>query len=203
MPTVPNIVLDSPKSPREGGLSGWLFEQPDRARDLATIVSMLPDVVFKCEKRSDGKIYWLLNEGKLAEEFGLTTDKIKGKCLEELFPPHVVPHLLEHFERCFAGEAHEFVNELGGRYFKHYPQPVFDANRFADLKIDLDAAVPPPSVSTSDSFQDQKREVVERFERDFLRRLMQEHDGNLRRASRASGIERTQLRRLLKKHELI
>jgi PAS domain S-box-containing protein len=112
----------------EGGLSGWLFEQPDRARDLGTIVAMLPDVVFKCEKRADGKIYWLLNEGKLAEEFGLTTDKIRGKSLEELFPPHVTPHLREHFERCFAGEAHEFVNELGGRYFKHFPQPVFDAD---------------------------------------------------------------------------
>lgn len=114
-------------SSRDSGLSGWLVEQPDRARDLATIVGMLPDVVFKCEKRADGKIYWLLNEGKLAEEFGLTTDKIKGKSLEELFPPDAVPHLLEHFNRCFAGEAHEFVNVLAGRYFKHCPQPVFDA----------------------------------------------------------------------------
>jgi PAS domain S-box-containing protein len=127
MPTVPNIVND-PTVPRERGLSGWLREQPDRARDLGTIVAMLPDVVFKCEKRADGKIHWLLNEGKLAEEFGLTTDKIKGKTLEELFPPEAAPHLLEHFERCFAGEAHEFVNELGGRYFKHFPQPVFDAD---------------------------------------------------------------------------
>ena len=124
---MPNIALNSPIAPREGGLQGWIFEQPDRARDLATIVAMLPDVVFKCEKRADGKIYWLLNEGKLAEEFGLTTDKIHGKSLEELFPPEVAPHLIEHFERCFAGEAHEFVNVLGGRYFKHFPQPVLDA----------------------------------------------------------------------------
>lgn len=112
---------------RNGGLSDWLFQQPDRAHDLAAIVSILPDVVFKCEKRPDGKIYWLLNEGKLAEEFGLTTDQVKGKSLEELFPPEVAERLLGHFERCFAGEAHEFINELGGRYFKHFPQPVFDA----------------------------------------------------------------------------
>jgi PAS domain S-box-containing protein len=121
-------MVNDPKKAREGGLSGWLFEQPDRARDLGTIVAMLPDVVFKCEKRSDGKIYWLLNEGKLAEEFGLTTDKIRGKSLEELFPPHVTPHLLEHFERCFAGDGHEFVHELGGRYFRHFPQPIFDGD---------------------------------------------------------------------------
>lgn len=126
---------DSARSPRPstipmkasvGGLVGWLEEEPKRIRDLATIVDMLPDVLFKCEKRADGKIYWLLNEGKLAEEFGLTTDKVKDKSLDQIFPPHVVPVLLEHFERCFAGEAHEFVNELYGRYFYHYPQPVFD-----------------------------------------------------------------------------
>jgi transcriptional regulator with GAF, ATPase, and Fis domain len=80
---------------------------------------------------------------------------------------------------------------------------VTGAKKFGDLKIEIDAAVPPPQVLTSDSFQDQKRDVIERFERDFLRRLMDEHAGNLRRASRASGIERTQLRRLLKKHELL
>lgn len=124
---MPNIVPGKPTPSPEGGLSAWLSQQPDRARDLATIVAMLPDVIFKCEKRADGKIYWLLNEGKLAEEFGLTTDRIEGKSLEELFPPQVAQHLLVHFERCFAGEAHEFVNELGGRYFKHFPQPVFDA----------------------------------------------------------------------------
>ena len=78
-------MINDPMRAREGGLSGWLFEQPDRARDLGTIVAMLPDVVFKCEKRADGKIYWLLNEGKLAEEFGLTTDKIRGRAWKSCF----------------------------------------------------------------------------------------------------------------------
>jgi signal transduction histidine kinase len=113
-------------SPRTA-LSQWIVQEPDRARDLATIVAMLPDVVFRCEKRADGKIHWTLNEGKLAEEFGVTTDKVEGKTLDQLFPPEVAANLLPHFERCFAGEAHEFVHELGGRYFKHFPQPVFDA----------------------------------------------------------------------------
>lgn len=95
------------------------------AAQLLTIVRSLPDVIFQCEKRADGKIYWTLNEGKLAEEFHLTTDEVKGKPLEELFPPDVVAKLLPEFERAFRGEAHEFTNELFGRYFKHFPQPVF------------------------------------------------------------------------------
>ncbi len=98
--------------------------RPNNA-DLAAIVRLLPDVVFKCEKRADGKIYWLLNEGKLAEEFGVSTEQVRGRCLEEIFPPDVVKRILPEFERSFAGEANEFVNEMHGRFFYHFPQPVF------------------------------------------------------------------------------
>jgi DNA-binding NtrC family response regulator len=73
--------------------------------------------------------------------------------------------------------------------------------------VDLDFRLPPPVAPAGDggdgSFQEQKREVVDRFERQFLTELMQEHDGNVKRASRASGIERTQLKRLLRKHDLL
>ncbi len=96
------------------------------ADDLLGIIRLLPDVIFRCEKREDGRIYWTLNEGKLAEEFGLTTAEIEGVPLEELFPGGASDPVVESFERAFAGEAHEFVNEMGGRYFKHFPQPVFD-----------------------------------------------------------------------------
>ena len=53
------------------------------------------------------------------------------------------------------------------------------------------------------SFQDGKRDAVARFEREYLVGLMRDHGGNLRRAARASGIERTQLRRLLRKNGLV
>jgi DNA-binding NtrC family response regulator len=53
-----------------------------------------------------------------------------------------------------------------------------------------------------DSFQERKREAIDRFERDYLVELLREHAGNVKQASRASGIERTQLKRLLRKHAL-
>ncbi|MFO1535750.1 MAG: ATP-binding protein [Thermoplasmatota archaeon] len=95
------------------------------APQLLSIIQSLPDVIFRCEKRADGKIYWTLNEGRLAEEFHLTTDAIKDKPLEALFPPETAARLLPEFERAFRGEGREFTNELFGRHFKHYPQPVF------------------------------------------------------------------------------
>lgn len=98
------------------------------AEDLGTIVGMLPDVVFKCVKRDDGEIVWDLNEGALAREFGVTTDVVRGKPMREFFPPDVAERLLPEFEAAFRGEPHEFVNELHGRMFRHYPQPVRDEN---------------------------------------------------------------------------
>lgn len=108
-----------------------LVEGPDPAdrvgrEELLSIIRMLPDVIFQCEKRADGKIYWTLNEGRLAEEFGLTTRQIEGKHLEQLFPGGASDVIKDHFEAAFRGEKDEWVNELGGRFFKHYPQPVHD-----------------------------------------------------------------------------
>lgn len=108
-------------------ITARLAEEEERIRhgeDLMRIIKMLPDVIFICEKRADGKIYWTLNEGKLAEEFGLTTKEIEGKSLEELFPGGASEYIRTEFENAFKGIAKEFVNEMGGRYFKHFPQPI-------------------------------------------------------------------------------
>lgn len=90
------------------------------------VVRLLPDVLFRCYKADDGKIYWSLNEGGLAERFGLTTKEIEGKSLDELFPGGASEALHEHFEDAFRGRPTVFTNEIEGRHFRHFPQPVFD-----------------------------------------------------------------------------
>jgi DNA-binding NtrC family response regulator len=50
------------------------------------------------------------------------------------------------------------------------------------------------------SFNDMKRLVVERFEHDYLARLMREHGGNVSSAARAAGKDRRDLHKLLKKY---
>lgn len=90
------------------------------------VVRLLPDVLFRCYKADDGKIYWSLNEGGLAEQFGLTTKEIEGKSLDELFPGGASDALHEHFELAFQGRPTIFTNEIDGRHFRHFPQPVYD-----------------------------------------------------------------------------
>jgi DNA-binding NtrC family response regulator len=47
-----------------------------------------------------------------------------------------------------------------------------------------------------------KRAVIERFEREYLIRLMSEHKGNVSKAAVSAGKERRDLGKLLKKYQL-
>jgi DNA-binding NtrC family response regulator len=58
------------------------------------------------------------------------------------------------------------------------------------------------NASPLSSFKAMKQEMIENFERDYLVRLMSEHQGNVSRAARMAGKERRELGKLLKKYHL-
>jgi DNA-binding NtrC family response regulator len=64
-----------------------------------------------------------------------------------------------------------------------------------------------PAPTTSDiahhlPFKEAKAQVVEHFERHYLRQLLERHAGNLSAAARAAEVDRKHLRELLRKHGL-
>ena len=60
----------------------------------------------------------------------------------------------------------------------------------------------PPLGEGPRTFKTQKRRMLEIFERQYLIRIMTEHQGNVSRAARAAGKERRDLGKLLKRHGL-
>ena len=60
----------------------------------------------------------------------------------------------------------------------------------------------PPEGDWKASYKDAKQAVVERFEREYMSRLIEAHKGNISHASRSAGLTRYHLRELLKKHHL-
>ena len=78
------------------------------------------------------------------------------------------------------------------------------------------APIPTPSVSPSAPtaspepttpgrrglFRDEKAEVLDRFEREYLAEVFEQHDGNITRSAAMAGLERHHFRALLKKHGL-
>jgi transcriptional regulator with GAF, ATPase, and Fis domain len=47
-----------------------------------------------------------------------------------------------------------------------------------------------------------KRAVIETFEKDYLTRLMTEHDGNVSQAARTAGKDRRELGKLLRRYRI-
>lgn len=70
-------------------------------------------------------------------------------------------------------------------------EPALSASQPSPFEIDLDQ-----------DFKDAKQALVERFEAEYLKALIDKYDGNISQASRATGLTRYHLRELLKKYDL-
>ncbi|MBK7864898.1 MAG: sigma 54-interacting transcriptional regulator [Archangiaceae bacterium] len=64
-------------------------------------------------------------------------------------------------------------------------------------------SAPAGAVTSAVPFKDAKDGLVAAFERDYLKHLLEAHQGNITHASKAAGITRVYLQRLLKKHALV
>jgi len=60
----------------------------------------------------------------------------------------------------------------------------------------------PSAPDLSLPFKEAKEKLIEGFERDYLKGLIERCEGNISRASREAGIDRVYLRKLLRKHGL-
>jgi DNA-binding NtrC family response regulator len=58
------------------------------------------------------------------------------------------------------------------------------------------------SAEESKDFRSAKNAAIERFERGFVRQLLEKHSGNVSRAAREAGKDRRAFGRLVKKYDL-
>jgi DNA-binding NtrC family response regulator len=70
----------------------------------------------------------------------------------------------------------------------------------SDLGLSIEAAIAGPPAGRT--FHALKQETIATFERRYLERVMHEHHGNVTHAAQATGKERRELGRLLKKHRI-
>ena len=79
---------------------------------------------------------------------------------------------------------------------------VADGPLITEADLDLGRGGAAATVDLTRPFQAQKREVIDRFERQYLRALVEAHQGNLAAAARQAGMDRKNLWLLLRKHGL-
>ncbi|SFI50616.1 PAS fold-containing protein [Paenibacillus sp. UNC496MF] len=80
---------------------------------LQTIRSM-DALVIKMKRRADNEFYYVLAEGRIAEEFGYTTANSYGRTVRELFPGRMEKEG-DLYERVWRGETVSLEFELMGR----------------------------------------------------------------------------------------
>ncbi|MBL8952973.1 MAG: sigma 54-dependent Fis family transcriptional regulator [Myxococcaceae bacterium] len=108
------------------------------------------------------------------------------------------PNLARLESHRFAGNVRELRNVLERALVR-------GARTFSELELTLDSAPTAASAAPVDetaSFSEQRQAALDEFERAYVVKLLAEHQGNIKAASRASGVERTQLKRLMRKHGL-
>lgn len=84
----------------------------------------LLNVVFTYTKREDGTLIYNLYEGKIAEELGLTTDKIYGKTLHEVFTAEKADYLTQYYNEAYNGTTVTYEFEYAGRIFHNVLSPI-------------------------------------------------------------------------------
>jgi DNA-binding NtrC family response regulator len=89
--------------------------------------------------------------------------------------PGNVRELRNHVERCAVLDEYVAPSDLGAR----------------EAPVDVDPRLP---------YQDARRIALDRFERAYAEAIVELHGGNVSRAARESGIARTHLHRLLRRH---
>jgi transcriptional regulator with GAF, ATPase, and Fis domain len=63
-------------------------------------------------------------------------------------------------------------------------------------------AVGPLAVSVDQPLREAREQLVERFEREYLRQMLERHAGNVPAAARSAGVDKTYIYRLLRRHRL-
>ena len=59
-----------------------------------------------------------------------------------------------------------------------------------------------PAVSIDEPFKDLRERWVDHLEREYVRAMLARHHGNVSAVAQASGLDRTYVHRLIRKHEL-
>jgi two-component system, NtrC family, response regulator HydG len=130
----------------------------------------------------------------LAQHFLVKHRARLGKRIER-FSPAALSRLVAHD---FPGN----VRELENRVHHALVMAQGDVIEADDVQTGSGPARPPSPIDLGRTFKDLKREVVEGFERDYVRALLEHHGGNLAAAARQAGMDRKNLWAFVRKYAI-
>lgn len=92
--------------------------------ELFQIVENVHGHIFKFMRNQEDEFTLIFSEGKLAKEFGLTTEKLKGKSLQEIFFTCKEEEIVPLYQKAFQGQVVNYESRLGERTFTTTLSPI-------------------------------------------------------------------------------
>ncbi|TQF14367.1 FHA domain-containing protein [Myxococcus llanfairpwllgwyngyllgogerychwyrndrobwllllantysiliogogogochensis] len=126
--------------------------------------------------------------------------------------PEDIPVLIDHMLQT-TGRPPSALSDQTRALLAQYPWPgnVRELRNVVEQVMNLGEEALPDLESSSEGstkveldlpFKEAKERLIEGFERDYLKNLLERCEGNISRASREADIDRVYLKKLLRKHEL-
>ncbi|MED2006796.1 PAS domain S-box protein [Brevibacillus borstelensis] len=101
--------------------------------ELRRTIQNVHNLIFKYKRGEDGSFIFTLSEGKLARDFGLTTESIGQKKLQEILLTCNEEKILPLYERAYAGQIVEYEASIGDRIFTTTLAPITDSGDVVEV----------------------------------------------------------------------
>lgn len=96
------------------------------AEDFKRTIELLPSAIYKCRKDEDGRYILLYSEGTYVEQKGLTTERVRGKYIEDIFSADFTNKIIPALNRAYEEERAEFTFEHDNRTYHHVIKAISD-----------------------------------------------------------------------------
>lgn len=96
------------------------------AEDFKRTIELLPSAIYKCRKEEDGRYTLLYCEGTYMEKRGLTTEKVKGQYIEDIFSAAFTGKIIPAFDRAYEEERADFTFEHDHRTYHNVIKAIYD-----------------------------------------------------------------------------
>ncbi len=102
--------------------------------DFRETVRNLQNLVIKVVRADDdGEYYITLFEGKIAAQFGLDTEALRGKTMKGVFGEKLSALYKQHFDAAFQGKNVRFESFLNGAHYINALVPVIEQGRVREI----------------------------------------------------------------------
>ncbi|TAE23721.1 MAG: HAMP domain-containing protein [Candidatus Kapaibacterium sp.] len=101
--------------------------------DFRETVRNLQNLVIKVVRAEDNEYYITLFEGKIAAQFGLDTEALRGKTMKGVFGEKLNTLYKQHFDAAFQGKNVRFESFLNGAHYMNALVPVIEQGRVREI----------------------------------------------------------------------